>query len=156
MINYLRGTFGLNNHGTANLYLDLDPNTNELRFNPITENYKELFIYLNKLYSEGLIDPEIFTVTQQEVYAKAKAGEGHYGLIHSVDPQILWNLDNYVGTPVSEGPGGNFLPLSSPLGAVGQFMVTDKNKNPEAAVRSIGIISIAMKVQRCFLWDLKG
>lgn len=133
MVNYLRGSFGLNNHGTANVYLDLDPTSNELRFNPTTENYKQLLMYLNKLYSEGLIDPDIFTVTQQEVYAKA--GEGNYGLIHSVDPQTLWNLDYYVGANVLEGPGGRFLPLSSPLGNIGQFMITDKNKNPEASVR---------------------
>lgn len=133
MINYLRGSFGLNKYGTANVHLDLEPGTNNLRFIPATENYKQLLQYLHKLYKEELIDPEIFTITQQEIYAKA--AEGNYGVIHSVDPGTLWNLTDYVGAHVLEGPGGRFLTLGSPLGTVGQFMVTDKNKHPEASVR---------------------
>ncbi len=133
MVNYLRGAYGLNSNGTANVHLDLKPGTDELRFIPTSDDYKELLQFLNKLYSEGLIDPEVFTITQQEFYAKA--GEGHYGFIHSVDPETLWGLKNYVGAQVLEGPGGRLLPLSSPLGTVGQFMITDKNKHPEASVR---------------------
>lgn len=133
MINYLRGSFGLNKNGTANIHVELDGTTNNLRFIPITDEYKELLQYLHKLYSEGLIDQEVFTVKTQEFYAKA--GEGNYGLIHSVDPETLWDLKDYVGAQVLEGPGGRFLPLGPPLGAIGQFMVTEKNKHPEASVR---------------------
>ena len=52
--------------GTNNSYLNGDTVT----YAPFTEEYKEAVSYLNKLYTEGLIDKDIFTITGAEVTAK--------------------------------------------------------------------------------------
>lgn len=40
-------------------YIDYD--TNELVFGPVTNSYRKALIYLNRLYKEGLLDPEFST-----------------------------------------------------------------------------------------------
>ena len=45
-----------------------------VKFNPVTEPYKEFLKYMNVLWSEGLIDPEYFTQTGDQLYAKFGAG----------------------------------------------------------------------------------
>lgn len=42
---------------------------------PATEEYKEFLKYANKLYSEGLLDPEFSTQTAQQWQAKVKADQ---------------------------------------------------------------------------------
>ncbi|WP_307327281.1 extracellular solute-binding protein [Evansella vedderi] len=137
VINYLRGAFELNNRGVANLHIDQDPQTGNVRFIPTTDNYKQLLEYVNKLYSEGLIDQEIFTIAYHEFTSKGT--QGIYGVINGIDPGTLMNLEGYVGLPVLEGINGKRLntAIGSPLGNIGMFVITDKAKNPEAMVRWI-------------------
>ncbi|MBO1912935.1 hypothetical protein J4G37_50035, partial [Microvirga sp. 3-52] len=66
LVNYLQGSFGLANKGNSNRNVDLDPETGELRFFQKTDEYKELLQYVNKLYSEGLIEQSIFTSTMEQ------------------------------------------------------------------------------------------
>src|SRR5699024_4242572 len=54
IVRWLRGSFGIGNRGTE--YIDLDPETEDVRFYVTTDRYKDLLQYLNKLYSEGLIE----------------------------------------------------------------------------------------------------
>lgn len=135
LINYLKGSYGLNNHGTANMNLDSDPKSGKLRFVPTSKEYKELLEYLNKLYDENLIDNEIFTIKEPDF--NAKASNEVYGVLNTIDPKTLLNLDGYIGAPVLEGPDGTRMntAIGSPLGNVGMFVVTDKNENPAATVR---------------------
>ena len=134
-IHYLRGTYGLNKQGSMNINLDFKEGTEEFRFVPATDEYKELLTFLNKLYTEGLINQDVFT-TEPQVFA-AEASKGNYGMLSEVDPKELFKLDGYVGVPVLEGPTGerayNF--VSNGLGNLGMFVLTDKTKNPEALVR---------------------
>lgn len=136
-INYLRGSFGLNKQGTMNLNLDFKEGTEEFRFVPATDEYKELLKYLNKLYTEGLINQDVFTVEPQQF--AAEASKGNVGMIDDVDPKELLKLDGYVGVPVLEGPTGerSYNAVSNGLGNLGMFVLTDKAKNPEALVRWI-------------------
>ena len=67
----LKGSFGLGTRGGYQTYWDIDPDTNELRFMPTTDRYKELLQYLNKLYTEKLLDQEIFTIDATQLMAKA-------------------------------------------------------------------------------------
>ncbi|MBS4192062.1 extracellular solute-binding protein [Bacillus sp. FJAT-49705] len=137
IINFLKGSVGLNNHGISNGHIDLDPKGDKLRFQPTSKEYKQLLTYVNKLYTEGLIDKNVFTPDSSKF--NAVAAKGVYGVLPEIDPKILLNLDGYVGMPVLEGPNGDRLntAIGSPLGGAGMFVITDKNKNPEASVRWI-------------------
>lgn len=48
---------------------------------PQEEEYKEFLIYMNKLYSEGLIDPECFTMDSSTYNAKTQTPEPTCGVI---------------------------------------------------------------------------
>ncbi|MFF3099698.1 extracellular solute-binding protein [Viridibacillus arvi] len=136
-INYLRGTYGLNKQGSMNINLDFKEGTEEFRFVPSTDEYKELLTFLNKLYTEGLINKDVFT-TEPQTFS-AEASKGNYGMLNEVDPKELLKLDGYVGVPVLEGPTGEraYNSVSNGLGNLGMFVLTDKAKNPEALVRWI-------------------
>lgn len=55
--------FGLGNRGTKHLYVDWDEENNDLRFIPTSDEFRDLLTWVNKLYTEGLIDPETFENT---------------------------------------------------------------------------------------------
>ncbi|KON90059.1 ABC transporter substrate-binding protein [Sporosarcina globispora] len=137
IIDFLKGSVGLNNHGASNGHIDLDPKGDKLRFQPTSKEYEQLLTYLNKLYTEGLIDKEVFTPDSTKF--NAAAAKGIYGVLPEIDPKAWLSLDGYVGMPVIEGPDGDRIntAVGSPLGNVGMFVITDKNKNPEATVRWI-------------------
>lgn len=136
-INFLRGTYGLNKQGSMNINLDFKEGTEEFRFVPSTDEYKELLTFLNKLYTEGLINQDVFTVDSLEFMAEE--GKGHFGMLSEIDPATLLKLDGYVGVPVLEGPTGEraYNAVSTGLGNLGMFVLTDKAKNPEAMIRWI-------------------
>ena len=137
LINSLRGAYGLNKQGSMNLNLDFIEGTEDFRYVPATDEYKQLLEFLNKLYTEGLINQDVFT-TQQNEFA-AEASKGNFGMLSSIDPQELFKLEGYVGIPVLEGPNGekSYNTVSNGLGNLGMFVLTDKTENPEAMVRWI-------------------
>ena len=70
--------------------LSFDENE-ELFIGNLDEGYKEFLRYMNKLYSEGLIDVECFTLKQQDVESKAR--ENLYGVIGTTSsPAITCGL----------------------------------------------------------------
>lgn len=135
LLNVLKGSYGLMNRGWANPNVDIDPETGELRYIPISDRMKELLEFLNKLYSEGLLDQEVFTLGSAEFYAKGV--EEVFGAMLIQSPESLMGLTNYAGFPVLEGPHGDKMmtKVRSPLGHTGPFVITDKNPYPEATVR---------------------
>lgn len=135
IVNYLRGSFGLNNHGTSNINVDTDPETGKIRFIPTDERYKELLQFVNKLYKDGLLEQDIVSVKSTEVDAKGM--QGLLGVSDSVDPVAIYNQKGYVGLSVLKGPYGDrqYNAYGSPLGNIGMFVLTDKAKHPEAMMR---------------------
>ncbi len=105
IVNYLRGSFGLNNHGTSNINVDTDPETGKIRFIPTDERYKELLQFVNKLYKDGLLEQDIVSVKSTEVDAKGM--QGLLGVSDSVDPVAIYNQKGYVGLSVLKGPHGD-------------------------------------------------
>lgn len=135
IVNYLRGSFGLNYNGTSNANVDTDPASGKVRFIPTDPRYKELLQYVSKLYKDGLLEQDIMSVKSTEI--DAKGVEGLLGVIDSVDPIAIYNQKGYVGLPVLKGPHGDqmYSALGSPLGNIGMFVLTDKATNPEVMVR---------------------
>ncbi|MCZ1181471.1 extracellular solute-binding protein [Shouchella clausii] len=134
----LQGAWGFGNRGVGHKFIDVDPeNEGELRFFRTDPKYKEFLEYLNKLYTEELIDPEVYTHDSAQLLAKG--AEGRIGAVITSNPETLMNQDHYSGGEALEGPHGDKLysHVKPPLVHVGAFAITDKNEHPEATVRWI-------------------
>ncbi|NLM54700.1 MAG: extracellular solute-binding protein [Firmicutes bacterium] len=131
----LRGAFGLGNRGMLHQHVDVDPKTGELRFIPTSEEYKAFLQYLNRLYQEGLITQDIYTLSSAEITARAQ--DGLLGAMITTNPRTGYGTEGYVGAPALEGPFGDklYTYVNSPLVTIGAFVITDKNPYPEATVR---------------------
>jgi len=138
LFQWLTGSFGIQNRGRNHGFIDLDPETENLRFFPIEDEYKELLEYMHKLYSEGLIQTNIYTIETNESYAQGT--EGLYGSTVQASTVTAYGHeegDKFIGMPTLEGPNGDklFTKLGSPLANMGGFVVTSDNEHPEATVR---------------------
>ncbi|NGP43836.1 extracellular solute-binding protein [Bacillaceae bacterium SIJ1] len=137
---YLLGSFGLQNKGSAGGLIDVDPDSGDYRFYPISEQYKELLVYMNKLFSEGLIEKNIFTIDHHQYVANYT--EGKYGSVVWYSPTKVTGEEvgsQYVGMPALEGPFGDkqWTTLSDPVLIPGAFAITSENKHPAATMRWI-------------------
>ncbi|TVY12006.1 extracellular solute-binding protein [Paenibacillus cremeus] len=132
-----KGYFGLMNRGANHPYVDVDPASNQLRFIPTDDRYKEMLQYLNKLYSEGLIDKDIIPNEKDQNKFFAKGAEGVYGALRISSPFTLMKQTNYIGLQTLKGPRGEKVYSDSrpAVSGPGAFVITNKNKNPEATVR---------------------
>jgi putative aldouronate transport system substrate-binding protein len=112
--------------------------------------YQEGMRYFKKLYDEGLIAPETFT--QDEGGVRAMAGNPDIPILGSVvahSPTSFIELDlegtgrmlDYVPLSPVKGPNGLQVASYLPWGAdVGKFVITNKNKHPEASVRVVDLL----------------
>lgn len=132
------GSFGVMNRGTRNGPIDYDEEQDDVRFYPNTDNYKELLQYFHKLYSEDLLDPNIFTIDWGGFLANAQ--ENLYGTFVFYDPTELFGEEigqQYTGLIPLEGPYGDrlFSKVAPNVNTIGNFIITKDNPNPAAAVR---------------------
>jgi putative aldouronate transport system substrate-binding protein len=136
LIGWIRGSFGIGNRGPG--LLDIDPSSSELRFIPTSDGYKEMLTYLNKLYSEGLIQETIFSIKWGQF--TSTAAEGKYGSTVFYSPAQTFGGKagkHFVGAFPLTGPNGDQLysQVVSPLFSTGGFAITSENEHPEASVR---------------------
>ncbi|WP_404455568.1 extracellular solute-binding protein [Virgibacillus necropolis] len=136
LVKLIQGSYGVGNRGVS--FIDMDPQEKNVRFYPITDGYKETLKYVNKLYSEKLIQQNIFTIEWDQYLANAS--KGLYGSTIFNSPEELFGGDvgkSYTGMPTLEGPHGDklFTIMSSPVFNMGGFVITDKNEHPAATIR---------------------
>lgn len=62
----------------AHMDLYVDPETDTIKYGPVEENYKEAMLYLNKLYSEGLIESDYLTATSDQWLARAGGNQAGF------------------------------------------------------------------------------
>ncbi|OAS16084.1 ABC transporter substrate-binding protein [Paenibacillus oryzisoli] len=104
--------------------------------------YKEGLKYINKLFKEGLVDPQSLTQDRNQL---RKLGENPdnviLGVVAAQHPTIFNTLEgtrwlDYVAVPPLKGPNGvqasKYIPQSITSGS---FVITNKAKNPEIALR---------------------
>lgn len=140
LLSWLKGSFGVGNLGFANNYFDMDPDNNdELRFYPISDGYKEMLQYTNKLYEEGLIEQSIFSMELDQYLSNA--ADGKYGSTNWYGPELQFGEGGapLEGAPALEGPNGNkdYIGISDPVSSLGAFAITSENEHPAATVRWI-------------------
>lgn len=134
----LSGAFGVMNRGTRNGPIDYDEENDQVRFYPTTDEYRELLEYMNRLYTEGLIDPNIFTIEWGQFLANA--AENQYATMVFYDPIELFGEEvgqQYTGMAPLIGPNGTqmFSKVAPMVNTIGNFLITNENPNPAAAVR---------------------
>jgi len=108
---------------------------------PVQPEWKEGLKYLHKLYKEGLMDPEIFL--QDDNTVKLLTGSENGNRVGAAVSGALGFVDHstsvkeeFVALPPLEGPNGVKLAKQYPFGmGVGNFVITNKCKEPEAAFR---------------------
>lgn len=136
----LRGAWGLQNRGFSGGHFDIDPETEELRFIPISDQYKEMITFVNKLYAEGLIDKEIFTMNLEQVLAKNESEQlGAFSFTNTASSANK-NEKDFKGLEVAlKGPHGDqmWTAARAHVAGKGGFIITSANKHPEASVRWI-------------------
>ena len=110
----------------------------ELIFTASQEEYKEAIKYLHKLYSEGLIDPEIFsqdrTLLTNKIRQMNVGCYTDYRLESSMASEEI--QDNFVIMPPLKGPNGDQRWLRAKAGmSDGAFALTSACQHPEIAIR---------------------
>ncbi|GIP38427.1 ABC transporter substrate-binding protein [Paenibacillus sp. J31TS4] len=135
LVNWLKGSYNIGNRGGQHQFVDVDPKSNELRFFPIDNNYKEMLQYINKLYAEKLIMQDVFSVDRGKFKSLGDA------IGSAVDPDPVAEFgpsgENFAPAPVLVGPHGDhqWVYQVSPLAGMGGFSITDKAKDPAVAAR---------------------
>jgi len=131
----MSGSWGLMNRGQTNQNIDVDEDTGELRFIKADPMYREMLKYVNKLYTEELINYDIFTWSWGRVQSNMLLGlVGAYG---GWATTALTDEIDFTGFNAMEGPFGDRLYSAMGSPAEPRFMavITDANPYPEATMR---------------------
>ncbi|WP_329100715.1 extracellular solute-binding protein [Micromonospora sp. NBC_01699] len=97
-----------------------DPNAKKFLYTGATEQYKQMLQYVNKLVTEGLLDPESFTQTDDQARQKLANGRSFViganaqTLVNENRPDLAKTLPNakLVKIPLLVGPAGEINPAS--------------------------------------------
>lgn len=133
----LRGSFGLGTRGSRVLDFDIDETTGKLRYIYTSDEYKALLQYQNKLYTQRLIDQEIFTADLAGFTAKAEQNIIGFAFIHNHQYLGETYKENYVGLAKPlKGPAEKLMYTARTNPVAGQYyFITETNPYPEASVR---------------------
>ena len=110
-------------------------------YSPATEEFKEAVIYLNKLYSEGLIDKEVFTMDATTYNGRIKNKEKNIGVCIAPNDHTLNSVlgdDAFVYGPPLKGENGKepvWFRRVTPSNFRTTFFITNKAKNPEILLK---------------------
>lgn len=138
----------------------LTPDTNKMYledgkvvFSPVQDDYKEGLKYLNKLYSEGLINPESFTQDKDnQVNVNENGEEPVIGAFLALHPAYACDLSTkpystkwqqYQPLAPLKGPDGEAIAAWNPyvMYQTGMTFITSACKEPEAAFRLIDYLA---------------
>ncbi len=108
--------------------------------------YKEGLRFLNKLYAEGLIDPNALIQdnaallqlgSQKEPHLLGAVSGGWMGTFTEAKTLAQGGeMDNWIAIPPLKGPGGVQTAAYAPWGfSVGRFIITNKAAHPDVAFR---------------------
>lgn len=158
IIHWISGAFGVQNRGQLHTLIDSDPDSGDIRFYPIDDQYKEMLTYLNKLYEEELIEQNIYSLEVDQHLANA--ADDLYGAVQFYNPMELYGKEvggQFIPGNALEGPDGTkmYTGITSPVLSLGNFLITSENENPEATLRWIDYFWSEEGQKKCFSWVLK-
>ena len=110
----------------------------KVEFTADQDAYLEALRYLNRLYTEGLLDVEAFSQTTDQMVAKGKNAEPILGsFCEYLNDVVASNYDDFAVLTPLRGPDGAQLmpkPITNP-GNTSGFVITKNCRQPEALVR---------------------
>ncbi|MBO9609368.1 MAG: extracellular solute-binding protein [Paenibacillaceae bacterium] len=126
--------------GYMEKYISLDKTGKKVVYTQAQPEFKDYLAFMNKLYKEGLLDPEYYT--QNITTFRGKAQKDQVGFYFDAAHFVAVGLDKYTNY-------ASFPPLTSPqnpdriwplqrvatLGGLNSIAISSKNKNPEASIR---------------------
>lgn len=101
---------------------------NEFYFADTTEDYKEFLSYFQKLYADGLIDPETFTQDSQQAQAKFFRGESY---VLASNYQVLSDI---ISQNKMQAEGAELYFLTTPSGPKGNLKVSSASGRLENGI----------------------
>lgn len=124
-------------------YIAIDDN-GKTYFSPATDGYKEAIKYIQKLYTEGLIDSEIFSIDRSKMTAKSNQGRDNQVVgvvLGGVQEQNFVgedSIDDYEPLLPVAGPDGDRGAVNENAAyMMNNFVITTANKYPEETVRLV-------------------
>lgn len=163
----LFGSFGLPDRGSSwDTLSHLSIKDGKVIYNAIQPEYKEAIKYFNRLYTEGLLDPEIFTQDKAQLKAKGNDPAVILGMTLAFWPDDVLAKDiqdQYIHLMPVKGPNGDQLLArdSTPPAGLSRnsFMITSANENPEVTMRLLDVLCeaenslAALHGERGVAWD---
>lgn len=140
MAGYLMNAFTYSNPSTKYLYL----NDGVATVSYTQDGWREGLRYLNKLYSEGLMDTEAYIQDRTTMKSRNDSGEHpifgavpaqHTGVLTNTGASDRWK--EYIALPPLTGPDGLCITTNSSLSSYDMYrtMISGTSKNPELAFR---------------------
>ncbi|AQS53990.1 Lipoprotein LipO [Jeotgalibaca dankookensis] len=129
---WLLSAFGIKEWG-------IEEHDGEVRYAPMTENYRGYLEFMHKLYEEGLLDKEVFS--QADEQKKAKGENDKLGMFPDwfsffttgqTEEEAI--INPMMGPMTSEYSEEAIFPMSTGIQR-GAFAITKENPNPAAAMR---------------------
>lgn len=132
----------------------------------VNPQYKEYLRFLNTLYSEGILDKEVFTATYATMFEKAAADRVGIAVVWSTFSQTLGNMTSYglehideeiytPGVPL-KGPYGNAYMIRRDVSGGDNTGITRDCKNPELAMRWLDCVYSNPEVTETRYWGFEG
>lgn len=118
----------------------------EVYFTASTEGFRNAVSYMNRLYSEGLVDPEVFTQDRALLMNKIRQDPKVVGVYSDYRLRLSMaqpeDEANYAFMPPLEGPDGSRMFNRAFSGvAEGAFAITEACKYPVEAIRWVDYIN---------------
>lgn len=132
-IDRLLTIYGVQLTSSSTTFMNWDPATKKVVYNPITDSYKNAMNSFNKLFKEGLLYNEQFTADDSQIGSKRMNDSiALVGVSDGWLPTAFGShSDEYVPLPALTAPDGKKYVMmdQDPYGR-NQFVVTNKCKNP--------------------------
>lgn len=120
---------------------------NKVTFSAEEQGYYNALLYLNDLYKEGLIDKDVFTLSNDQYAARDPEGDT-VGLLagYASNSCGCQNTEIYSALPLLKGPEGKQMVVLNNITKTGGFTISRNCKNPAALVRWYDYINSSLEL----------
>lgn len=114
----------------------------KIEYAPVQEGYREGLRFLNRLFNEGLITTEVFTMVGSDLRTLVESEVPIVGSLPSHNPSVFADMSgerrkDYIALPPLKGPDGKQQALWEHFGGidVGAFVIPAASKEPDLVMK---------------------